>query len=194
MIAVLALAVLQSTPIIFVSSFNGVEGRECTLLVPPHCSTLDVVRLSARLHGSRLFLQTPVDALTIGASYTLYDGDRLIFGTVLAIPTIVFSEGITLPLTQFESAPTDAFRITTGTTFTGLKNPLSALIFTSETIFSARYDKIGTIFVDKNEKFDQDSPIFMLIYSSNGQKWLYYGKIDGDFLRFNKNRFPRGPL
>lgn len=194
---ILLAAIMGSTndlPIVFVSSFNAVEGEDCTLLSAPHASTYEVERIAVKKDGARLFVLGDVK---IGESYCLLTNDAaaLLSGKIIQNPSIAFQIQYRTPLLTAHAEPaTDAFLITTGTTYEGLRGPLAALIFTKSGQFSARYDQIGTIFVAKDRDFDPNSVISVLIYAKNGQKWLYTGKIEGKFLRFDRAKYPRGPL
>jgi hypothetical protein len=193
---ILLAAVLGSgndLPIVFVSSFNAVAGEDCTLLSAPHASTYEVQRIAAKRDGARLFV---LGTVSVDESYCLLTRDNaLLSGKITQNPTIAFATRYSTPLFSAELTPaTDSFLITTGTTYEGLRGPLAALIFTESGQFSARYDQIGTIFVAKDRDFDPNQVISVLIFAKNGQKWLYTGKIEGKLLRFDRLRYPRGPL
>jgi hypothetical protein len=190
---ILLAAVLGDLPIVFVSSFNAVGGKDCVLLSEPHASTYEVERIAAKRDGVRLFV---LGEVKVGSSYCLLTSDAaLLSGKITQNPTIAFAIQYRTPLFPPELGPlTDSFLIITGTTYEGLRRPLAALIFTESGQFSARYDQIGTIFVAKDRNFDQNSVLSVLIYDKNGQKWLYTGKIEGKFLRFDRAGKRRGPL
>jgi hypothetical protein len=193
---ILLAAVLGSNndlPIVFVSSFNAVEGEDCVLLSAPHASTFEVERIPAKRDDSRLFL---LGTVAIGSPCCLLtNGGALLSGKITQNPTISFQPQSRTTLLPAElGSPTDSFLITPGTTYEGLRGPLAAMIFTKSGQFSARYDQIGTIFVAKDRDFDPGTVISVLIYAKNGQKWLYSGKIEGKFLRFDRAKYPRGPL
>jgi hypothetical protein len=180
-------------PIVFVSSFNAVAGEDCTLLSAPHASTYEVERIAAKRDGARLFV---LGTVSVDESYCLLTRDNaLLSGKIIQNPTIAFPDSYQHPSHgSAELTPaTDAFLITTGTTYEGLRGPLAALIFTKSGQFSARYDQIGTIFVAKDRDFDPIQVISVLIYAKNGQKWLYTGKIEGKFLRFDRRGSPAVP-
>lgn len=178
--------------IIFVTSFNAVGGDDCTLISQPHISTYEVQKLAAKRDGSRLYV---LGAVNVGDPVCLLTPTSLLSGKIIQNSTIAFHQHSSTPLLDItDSHPTNGFLITTGTTYQGLKGPLAALIFSKNGLFSARYDQIGTIFVAKDKDFDPNSVISVLIFAKNGQKWLYSGKIEGKILRFDRNRYPRGPL
>lgn len=192
-IILLVAIVISDLPIVSVTSFNAVDGDDCMLLSAPHASTYEVQKIAAKRDGSRLFV---LGEIKPGDPYCLLTADNaLLSGKITQNPTIAFQSQSSTPLFPSDiTRPTDSFLITTGTTFEGLRNVLAALIFTKTGQFSARYDQIGTIFVSKDRDFDPNSVISVLIYAKNGQKWLYSGKIDEKFLRFDRTKYPRGPL
>lgn len=179
--------------IVFVTSFNAVEGDDCMLISQPHPSTFEVQKIAAKKDGSKLFV---LGEAKVGEQYSLLTPDfALASGKITQNPTIAFHQhSSTQLLDTTNTHPTNGFLITTGTNYQGLKGPLAAVIFTKSGLFSARYDQIGTIFVSKDKDFDPNSVVSVLIFAQNGQKWLYTGQIRGKILNFDRFRFPRGPL
>lgn len=191
-----SLAMAPSQPIVFVSSFNGIEGDEAVLLSPPSPSTYEVQKVRAKRGGSQLYVLLAPDQIKLDAAYSLLTLDgKLISGIIKATPTVSFNTQSEIKVCDAVEAPiTDGFLLTTGITYEKLRGPLAALIISKNEVFSARYDQIGTLFTSKTGDFDPKLPISVLIFTENGQKWLYTGVVEGKLLRFAKSKFPRGPL
>lgn len=203
MIILLAALMMTTEPdytLVFVSSFNGIEGQQCLFITQPGKSTLESLRIDAKRDGTNLYILTSPDQIQKTDSYNLFwtdpDGERFLStGIIRGDSVITFHSSITNQLAVPQAdKPTDSFLITTGTNFQGLKDPLSALIFTKNDVFSARYDQIGTIFVDKAGDFGPETPVSLIITDSSNQKWLYPCMADGKYLRYSRHKSPKGPF